>query len=1111
MSFWTSPNSTNTNGWVFDSSLMQRNGTGSTIGLYWNKEGITFSANKTYLIKTKVKNLTSLEENELRLNTTWNHRLRNPLVQGLSTSDGYLTYYTSPSATIKSDTSHFYTANDTFNSTKGIISTSVIELDWNMIGFSWTYADVDINIPIFNPTNYGRGWMNNQGDNYYWFYYNTGINPSTIINNNLFVSEQYLEINCLYKYIPAQRFNLEFTYSSQNVDLDIYLSQTPPYNGRNVDEFNIYLKGLNKILSITEDQENLAKFLVSLTGNQYVIIVSKKRSPDITSGYSSLFKLKASYSYHSENNTLHDTTDPNFEIDILGASFSSVVGDREGEFLEDETNLSGINSKIGNGTFTSGIWENGVWNNGWRKDEQVKEFFDIEYNIQVSDNKWQIKLIGLNENIIFFKKGDLVSIGNIVAIDINDERKQLIDSYRVVDLYYTQSNNQDEYKLGSLIIEIETIFQVRRIEKDSTNHRILVTKNIWLSGAFFNGYFSGVWNYGLFKGYPLITEMYETHWKEGFFEGGHFNSKYINEKNEYGGTFYDDTKLGIISKKEHKLKVGDVIVIDKLNKTINPLYDGETTVIRIKDKYNFTIDKDFNVKENEGGFYYNYTSNSVIQNMNFKSENVSKITSNLSLSSTSVFSYNSWIDTNYNSDVAVNVGKQQNLLDDLSKKSYAENNLYGYETKDVLSSISEFRNSYSLEKLKYKLGTKYKVYKNYIGDASLFQEYFDTTNDIQNFISQGWTFSATETIIEDPDDPEAQPTIIKNIKYQRTVDEGIENIIGQELKITATASGGVLNIVNNNKIIIDNRETTEIEKNRYSKIEFELIKNDSESNIYKNDEIEEPVLHFNNLNYTTREQSKIINTALPIYENVNLLNIKPSNKKEYFYNKRNLSLYLRGNGENGENESSVIIKKLNFVETDMIPFFKYFTEGNINKSIQIPYQGIAPLIDYQNSNFIFLDNIKVGLDSYDLTNSYDPYSGVGNGVNTNIPQLSTQPSTPPPSNQLPNPPKTETPQLPKPTLTISTNYNSGNISATAQLTSSLNQNLIVEVKITYVIIDTNTLANIELPITIGSGSTSGTNSQYIGFFDNIVINTLCLKSINIPDLVTTSIPMCNIQ
>ena len=62
-----------------------------------------------------------------------------------------------------------------------------------------------------------------------------------------------------------------------------------------------------------------------------------------------------------------------------------------------------------------------------------------------------------------------------------------------------------------------------------------------MSGGFLNGYFRGVWNYGLFKGYPLITEMYDTHWIDGVFDGGHFTSEqYYDDENR---VFYNTSLI----------------------------------------------------------------------------------------------------------------------------------------------------------------------------------------------------------------------------------------------------------------------------------------------------------------------------------------------------------------------------------------------------------------------------------------------------------------------------------------------------------------------------------------------------------------------------------------
>jgi hypothetical protein len=61
----------------------------------------------------------------------------------------------------------------------------------------------------------------------------------------------------------------------------------------------------------------------------------------------------------------------------------------------------------------------------------------------------------------------------------------------------------------------------------------------------------------------------------------------------------------------------------------------------------------------------------------------------------------------------------------------------------------------------------------------------------------------------------------------------------------------------------------------------------------------------------------------------------------------------------------LVLDNIKMYETDMIPFFKYFEEGNIYKGIQIPYEGVAPNIDYLNSDFVFVDNVTIGIDSLD--------------------------------------------------------------------------------------------------------------------------------------------------
>jgi hypothetical protein len=367
------------------------------------------------------------------------------------------------------------------------------------------------------------------------------------------------------------------------------------------------------------------------------------------------------------------------------------------------------------------------------------------------------------------------------------------------------------------------------------------------------------------------------------------------------------------------------------------------------------------------------------------------------------------MDVIYNDSYASNIGKPQTLLNSLSRKSYSENNLYGYITNDVLESDSTFRDSYSTTIRSYKLGTKYTVFADFIGDAGKFENefggsYVTPTNPPQvitldgaetEFIRDGWTFSRWS---------------VSSLTFSRTTDIGSESLSGEELRVQAIASGGILDITpfSDNEVL--NKTNEEIQRFRYTKVEFDLItyssfiSNFEELNFlgsvfnkhtpytYKyigaNNILQSPPIHFNNLNFVNKRtvisglETTALTTAtyLPIYENVNHILTPKQKKSEYFYNKRNLAMHFYGYGPLDSRSVEYIIDNLHFYEVDMIPFFSYFTEDNINKGIQVPYQGISPFIDYSNSNFSFIDNISIGLDSIKTQNSNTVVSGVGVGV-----------------------------------------------------------------------------------------------------------------------------------
>ena len=986
----------------------------------------SYSSNKSYQIITHVKELYNVNAS-FSVSPAWNDMMNysngatssNPV--GVTQS---FIHYSSPNSLFPSNEHATWYANGTFSINRGIHDFKINELDFKMIGFSYYKLQYQELLPV--ATN-SLGWYyDKSSDKYFWYDMVSG-SPSTTPNLNYGYypvggniktpNIGYRLNNCLYKFIPYNHYNLSFTYSNTgNFPLYIYSSPYAPStlpSSWNELLSGIYTPPVGSILLATLTQSqgtySTAEYSISenfygAIGNQYLMFVggfAGISSSSATYSAISIQNLMISGGYNSENNRQYlmsnHATYSTTIYGLTGATYTAFVG--TGNTINATASLENpgigiINSKIGNGTFKAGIWENGIWNNGWRVDENMYEFHDVYLYFNYKQNKrWRLQITGPSSSISMFNIGDNVSISNIIAIDINEERKLLKG-------YYTIINKSSD----SLIMEFDNNFPLRRIEKDSKYHRIYITKNIWLSGGFLNGYFKGIWNYGLFKGYPLITEMYNTHWIDGVFDGGHFYSETYTIP-DFVDTIFQSGKVGLTFSSPHGLAIGDTITINKSNKTINPQYDGDHIITEIANPYQIVTNIDWGYDSiNEGGSIIINMNKGLLQKVNFKSNNISKITSAQSLESNSVFLYNSWLDLIYDDTSASNIGKPQNQLNTLSKKTYSENNLYGWITNDVLESNSLFRDSYSTTVKNYRLGTKYKIFNDFIGDAGEFEDEFggysvtsgvtDQSGNEKSFLKYGWTFSRYDT---------------SSLTFSRTTEmTGNSDIYGEELRIQALLTGGILDIVPIPEVEIANRTEEEISKLRYSMIEFDLITYSTNLNypgylgqipyLYKyptnpnySTYIYVPNIHFNNLNITNRDTisgNQIVPiqmqaTYLPIYENVNHLLTKNRRKVEYFYNKRNLSMCFLGLGPILNYTVEYIIDNLHFYEVDMIPFFQYFTEDNINKGIEIPYQAISPFIDYTNPGFNFIDKIYVGLDSINVISSYALLSGVGISVTEN--------------------------------------------------------------------------------------------------------------------------------
>jgi hypothetical protein len=1044
---------------------------------------MVFSSKKNYQYITQVENFYT-PGTSFSITSPWSSSFLydNYLALGLNTAtatpaspgNGYLYFYSSPTVDIASFTfakynAASYTASNAFGmASEGILSLEINEIDFNIQGYSFfrtssTYSTID-----FSKDTLGWAYSDNI-KSYTWIdsttsqYYPCAPGGTSSSSSISYPSSDFRFNNNLNKLIPYAFFNLSFIYQKlyggAYDGINIYLSPTLPYTFG--PSFSLPSGGVF-IASITQSYAD-AQFY-GLQGNQYLLIVA---NTGLTSSatYSSLAlsNVRIDGGYYAGNNRQFQTVfvgsspDIILPVGITSVTYSAYVGVGNTINATQSLNINRLFSKIGNGLFKAGIWENGVWNSGWRYDENVYEFYEVgDYYDYGGGLNWRFIISGPPSSVSKFSIGDKVSIGNIVAIDINEDRKLIKNYFTIIGATYSTTNTSPTSNY--IIVEIVNKFPLRRIERDSVNHRIYVTKNVWLSGAFLNGYFKGIWNYGLFKGYPLITEMFQSHWIDGIFDGGHFNA--TQSEATFVDTIYSSitvdlrpsSKVGLTFSAPHMLNVGDIITIDKDDKTINPQYDGEVTVLDVPNEYQIITDLDWGSNSTaESGSIYTQISNGLVQNFDFRSHNISNVSTLTSLDSDTVFVYNSWIDVNFNSNSAVNIAKPYTALDATGMQGgyfewliYSQNNLYGYPTNDVLSSKSKFRDSFSARtRIKelgstiippseriYKLGTKYKIFSDYIGDSSKFEDYFGSTGSTaQLFLNQGWTYSSSSFYNS------TNPTPITGaITFSRTTDSGLslfsENgiesrndiIAGKELKVEAMGNGGVLSLTTPTKNV-RNRNTNPIEKGRYTVIEFDLLTY-SVSNDYfelEQDNVTkgkfgfdlgsnwfQPIIHFNNINTTTRNvfypiigtysftaPTVLPATYLPIYQNIDHLsttkyvangakNIPSTRKYEYFYGKTSLAMHFKGSGLYGGSQSTFIIDNLNFFEIDMVPFFQYFIDSSINKAVQIPYQGIAPFIDYANSNFSFLDNISIGFDSVSIVSSSLPVSGVGTSIGGGI-------------------------------------------------------------------------------------------------------------------------------
>jgi len=630
--------------------------------------------------------------------------------------------------------------------------------------------------------------------------------------------------------------------------------------------------------------------------------------------------------------------------------------------VSSDANLVSIN--IGNGLFRSGVWENGIWNNGFRSNsftnEETTDYYKFSNIVglngvfpysgkgtyQISSTTWLVTLQAL-ESLIGLNVGNKVSIGNLVAIDINESRKLIKDYFTITQIDLV--NN-------TIVVELISNFPIIRVEKDSSNHLIYVSKNVWLTGAFLNGIFRGIWNNGLFKSYPRIGVVANTHWIDGKLDGGRFISKKIDD---LGFTYSTSV-------------IQNITFMD--NNAVDPLIGSP--------KYNTWLDLNYDTQR-----YTTINTDSSLATLEgYPNTNPSLITFTYSTLTEQLAETSRYPDIN---------GITQSTK------------LQGGITEDVLESFANFKLSNN-SNYTYKLGTKFNVYQNSIPNDGNFINPFSNNLgfgiDMTNFDDDGWDYKDYSL----PFFSSSNSTKFVLTGSQLNIDSNVSapglNLEGKfRLKSGTLVSSSIIQIWSVGNFTLDfrfirfilNNDNIQTEKNRYYITSVGI------------DKLVIATASFSGPG--TRQATAKFNLAPNINDYSLYTGTRPITKTQYFYNKKKLDLNIEvysqyqitnantnvtlplTNLPSLDNNVDIVFNNISFLEVDMIPFFNYF--GNIDlidNRIKTPWFAVAPFIDYSNSNFDFLGNVNLTIDS-ELINNQASFTLISvGGISGTIVNTSTE-------------------------------------------------------------------------------------------------------------------------
>jgi hypothetical protein len=690
--------------------------------------------------------------------------------------------------------------------------------------------------------------------------------------------------------------------------------------------------------------------------------------------------------------------------------------------------VGGAYTQIGNGAFLEGIWENGVWNNGYRGTEfgtivnttgivdiytyssgntasvelnplytdalkfkyrtaPIIPFNDVQRSFKIRKDAWRFVLESAFDINATNKTdankynrlsvSDKVSVSNIVGIDINGNRKIINNLFTVVSI---PTNNR-------IVLEYQETFPLDSIQIDSDRHLIYVTKNVWLSGAYLNGYFEGIFNSGYIRGNREVTKLKDSHLIDVRFKGGKL------EGSKYTLSSIFDSKINSAN-----------TLSPQFNASYNDLY--HSSLVQYMD---FDADEDLRL--------YNMVSPVSVTVSGANGEKTISYSGTTESNPNSVkYIYNSDIDVVYEPEYFTTLYNQNifnsHILNTTEINTGAKTNVYnvpaGYITYDILGSNSKFRymlkpNSISnndIQNFIVNLGSKFTKF-NTLSDANFSNNpNNDTTIDIPSTFNIVYSGSYSIYIRDFNDSG-----IAFNDREQQFIHEDF--IYNYNLSATGSLIVGDRSFNTRNRyhvveadvefigdIFVSPFDTSEeaIINTTYSYTEDNLPKltiSNGYNYMYENTNSTGYLAPFDNdfiPYFDFRKQSEINNFAT-------ISTTKRYTMKSYVYNnfgsyRENVGVFEKGFDNSGNPTSSTyniyspIYYSIKHYELDQIPFYRYqdyvdpitgsisewnvVNDGDCNQDetrsidnrVKVPFYATSIEIDYSDDEFVLSDNIN---------------------------------------------------------------------------------------------------------------------------------------------------------